>query len=135
MDNYLINLSEALDVCSAYCPDDDGTCSKAGEDLRDMLDELESLQTYKQEQDWIKCSDRMPEVGQKVLVAWKRTVFTGTNHETTTKHMTTAVYDKCKDTEADKYGQLCWIHPWDGEPIYSPISHWMPMPDFPVWEE
>ena len=26
----LIRLEDALSVCSAYCPDDDGSCSKAG---------------------------------------------------------------------------------------------------------
>ena len=44
MDEF-IKLKDALAVCSAYCLDDDGTCSKAGNDLRDMLDELESLPT------------------------------------------------------------------------------------------
>jgi hypothetical protein len=41
----LIRLEDALSVCSAYCPDDDGSCSKAGHDLREMLDELEALPT------------------------------------------------------------------------------------------
>lgn len=41
----LIKLEDALAVCSAYCPDDDGSCSKAGHDLREMLDDLESLPT------------------------------------------------------------------------------------------
>lgn len=40
-----IKLEDAISICSAYCPDDDGTCSKAGNDLRDMLDEIESLPT------------------------------------------------------------------------------------------
>ena len=41
----LIKLEDALAICSAYCPDDDGTCSKAGHDLREMLDDLECLPT------------------------------------------------------------------------------------------
>ena len=39
----LINLKDVLTICSAYCPDDDGSCSKAGHDLREMLDEIEEL--------------------------------------------------------------------------------------------
>lgn len=39
----LINLKDVLIICSAYCPDDDGSCSKAGHDLREMLDEIEGL--------------------------------------------------------------------------------------------
>lgn len=41
----LIRLEDALSVCSAYCPDDYGSCSKSGHDLREMLDELEALPT------------------------------------------------------------------------------------------
>ena len=41
----LINLEDVLAICSHYCPDDDGTCSKAGSDLREMLDEIEALPT------------------------------------------------------------------------------------------
>ena len=26
-----------------YCPDDDGTCSKSGDDLRNLLDDIENL--------------------------------------------------------------------------------------------
>ena len=54
----LIRLEDALSVCSAYCPDDDDSCSKAGHDLREMLDQLEALplirSTYKRHGHWIK---------------------------------------------------------------------------------
>jgi len=39
----LVKLEDVLTICSAYCPDDDGSCSKAGHDLREMLDEIEAL--------------------------------------------------------------------------------------------
>lgn len=39
----LINKQAALDIAMSYCPDDDGCCSKAGHDLREMLDEIEAL--------------------------------------------------------------------------------------------
>lgn len=39
----LIDADKVLDIVAAYCPDDDGSCSKAGIDLREMLDEIEAL--------------------------------------------------------------------------------------------
>lgn len=39
----LIDANKVLDIVMAYCPDDDGSCSKAGVDLREMLDEIEAL--------------------------------------------------------------------------------------------
>ena len=42
MDEY-ISLQAVLDIASQYCPDDDGSCSKADVDLREMLDEIEAL--------------------------------------------------------------------------------------------
>lgn len=40
-----VELKSVLNIISQYCPDDDGTCSKANEDLRNMLDEIEGLET------------------------------------------------------------------------------------------
>ena len=42
MDKY-VSLQAVLDIASQYCPDDDGSCSKADVDLREMLDEIEAL--------------------------------------------------------------------------------------------
>lgn len=39
----LIDADKVLNIVAAYCPDDDGSCSKAGIDLREMLDEIEAL--------------------------------------------------------------------------------------------
>ena len=39
----LIDRQAALDVILPYCPDDDGTCSKSGDDLRNLLDDIENL--------------------------------------------------------------------------------------------
>lgn len=41
----LIERQEALEIAMSYCPDDDGSCSKAGHDIREMLDEIEALPT------------------------------------------------------------------------------------------
>ena len=38
-----ISRGAVLDIASQYCPDDDGNCSKADVDLREMLDEIEAL--------------------------------------------------------------------------------------------
>lgn len=39
----LIDAQAAIELAMQYCPDDDGTCSKADEDIRNLLDELENL--------------------------------------------------------------------------------------------
>ena len=38
-----ISRQAVLDIAFKYCPDDDGVCSEAGSDLRNMLDEIENL--------------------------------------------------------------------------------------------
>lgn len=43
MNDDLISRQQALDIAFKYCPDDDGTCSEAGSDMRNMLDEIEAL--------------------------------------------------------------------------------------------
>lgn len=45
----LIDRQEALEIAMSYCPDDDGCCSKAGYDIREMLDEIEALPTIEPE--------------------------------------------------------------------------------------
>ena len=39
----IIYRQDAIELAMQYCPDDDGTCSKADEDIRNLLDELEDL--------------------------------------------------------------------------------------------
>ena len=41
----LISRKAAVEILMKYCPDDDGSCSRAGVDLREMLDEIENLPT------------------------------------------------------------------------------------------
>ena len=38
-----ISRGAAIEIAMRYCPDDDGSCSDAGTDLREMLDELEAI--------------------------------------------------------------------------------------------
>jgi hypothetical protein len=42
MDEF-IKKSKAIELVMQYCPDDDGSCSKAGNDLRELLDEIEAI--------------------------------------------------------------------------------------------
>ena len=51
----LISRQAALDIAFKYCPDDDGTCSEARSDLRNMLDEIEALPPA--EPEIIRCKD------------------------------------------------------------------------------
>ncbi len=43
----------AIELAMQYCPDDDGTCSKADEDIRNLLDELEDLPPAQPRGKWI----------------------------------------------------------------------------------
>ena len=49
-----ISRQAAIELAMQYCPDDDGTCSKADEDIRNLLDELEELPPVQPEQSDIK---------------------------------------------------------------------------------
>ena len=54
MDEY-ISRGAVLDIAMQYCPDDDGSCSKADADPREMLDEIEALpaaDVQPQESEW-----------------------------------------------------------------------------------
>ncbi len=55
-----ISRQAALDVILPYCPDDDGTCSKSGDDLRNLLDDIENLppaQPEREKGEWILVTD------------------------------------------------------------------------------
>lgn len=57
----LVDKQAVLEIISSYCPDDDGSCSKAGHDLREMLDEIEALPAIEQEVQygqWIDSTSR-----------------------------------------------------------------------------
>lgn len=43
MTNDLISREAVLEILMRYCPDDDGSCSKADVDPRETLDEIENL--------------------------------------------------------------------------------------------
>lgn len=41
--NDAISRQAAVELAAQYCPDDDGSCSKADRDIRELLDDLENL--------------------------------------------------------------------------------------------
>lgn len=53
----LIRRWDAIDIATQYCPDDDGSCSKADRDIRELLDDLENLPSAEPERKngkWIR---------------------------------------------------------------------------------
>ena len=53
--NDCISRQAVLDIAFKYCPDDDGLCSEAGSDLRNMLDEIENLPPAQPERTCVNC--------------------------------------------------------------------------------
>ena len=49
MKSELIYKQAAVELAMSYCHDDDGTCSKSGDDIRNLLDDLENLQPAPEE--------------------------------------------------------------------------------------
>lgn len=64
----LIDKQSVVDIAMCYCPDDDGSCSKADADIRELLDEIENLQAVNR---WISVEDALPEDRQRVLICSK----------------------------------------------------------------
>lgn len=50
-----IERQDAIDAVMQYCPDDDGSCSKANRDIRELLDDIENLPSAQLEPRWIPC--------------------------------------------------------------------------------
>lgn len=70
MDEY-IRKEDVLDIASQYCTDDDGSCSKADVDSREMLDEIEALPAADLQpvDRWINCKDKMPDTPEQGMDA------------------------------------------------------------------
>ena len=66
-----ISRAAAIDIAMQYCPDDDGSCTKAGVDTREMLDELEDMPSAQPE--WIPCSESLPKEDGQYLITEKGT--------------------------------------------------------------
>lgn len=62
-----ISRQAAIEIAMQYCPDDDGVCSKADRDPREMLDELEALPSAERQRRWTSCDQQLPENEDPVL--------------------------------------------------------------------
>lgn len=50
-----VSRQAAIDAVMQYCPDDDGSCSKADRDIRELLDDIENLPSA--QPDIVRCKD------------------------------------------------------------------------------
>ena len=107
----LIDNQCAVELAMCYCSDDDGSCSKADADIRELLDEIENLPVVDSANLWIPCDKRMPEKNTEVLAyspSWGRIVVA----------IWTGEY---------------WLEQWkDDDFDESEFSHWLPLPDMPI---
>ena len=110
MTEYL-SREDILDIASQYCTDDDGSCSKADVDLREMLDEIEALPAADVQpvNQWISCKDRMPEDNDRVLILAKNESVYIAKHRVF-GHFVVSFEYWLDDTE---------------------VTHWMPLPEPP----
>ena len=119
----LISRQDAIELAIQYCPDDDGTCSKADEDIRNLLDELEDLPSAQPEQRWIPCSERLPEEKDSGILK-------KLGIEKKSKDVLATV-----EVKGERMTATAWTHDgtWDWKmkhafPDYKIIA-WMPMPE------
>lgn len=121
MEEY-VSLQAVLDIASQYCPDDDGSCSKADVDLREMLDEIEALPSADVQpvDRWISVDDRLPNIGERVFVYIPRP----------DNHYNIEIAYISEGNDDYPY----WVL-GDKSQFYSTrfhyISHWMPLPEPP----
>ena len=52
-----ISRQAAIDAVMQYCPDDDGSCSKADRDIRELLDDIENLPSAQPDDRLAKIAD------------------------------------------------------------------------------
>ena len=73
--NDLISREAALEILMRYCPDDDGSCTKADVDPREMLDEIENLPAVDAKPvahaKWHLCRMNVPKGHGQMYSAWR----------------------------------------------------------------
>ena len=75
---------------------------------------------------WTNVTDKLPERGGAVLIAYLKPFFGIMTYE-----QTVAYYDSPNDyTDGDGKGWLLWYGP-KGSSIHY-VTHWMPLPDVPI---
>ena len=59
----LVDKQSVVELVMCYCPDDDGGCSKADTDVRDLLDEIENLpDLVYMEVEWFDIKKKRPDM-------------------------------------------------------------------------
>lgn len=113
----LIDKQSVVDIAMCYCPDDDGSCSKADADIRELLDEIENLQAVNR---WIPCSERLPGRFDSVLLA----ILSKNGYGEPAYYVT--IGGMKNGTEFESYtGDICECEK---------VTHWMPLPEPPEKE-
>ena len=113
-----VSLRAVLDIVMQYCPDDDGGCTKADRDIRDMLDEIEGISaTDVQPVDrWISVKDRLPNDRERVIV----------------HTVEGSVLEMKFDKRRESWGRLDIDGmEWFGKSF---VTHWQPLPEPPKEE-
>ena len=101
----LIDKQSVVEIAMCYCPDDDGICSKADADIRELLDDIENLPVVNI---LIPCSEQMMPDGAKVLV-----LLSNGEYFVMTRH---------GNTMSDGLRHLNDLQS---------VTHWMPLPEKP----
>lgn len=125
MDEY-ISKENILNIVSRYCPDDDGSCSKADVDLREMLDEIEALPIadIPPVDRWISVKNRLPETNNL-----------GIAHILVYDKMEGVVKADFLDESAHyRYGSNIFIISNTSTQLYK-VTHWQPLPEPPKDKE
>ena len=121
MDEY-ISRGDVLDIASQYCPDDDGSCSKADVDLREMLDEIEALPAADAQSvgGWISVDDKLPENNKLVLCYARSTTGEGNSY-----FLGAIVHGEFWFLKVNDIGHVsCPVLHWE-------VTHWQPLPEPP----
>lgn len=108
-----ISRQAVIDAILPYCPDDDGTCSKSGDDLRNLLDDIENLPSAQQ---WIPVTERFPE---KYIGQWLCCTSDG--------DIMVLPYDTPGDGTKE-----CVFYQWDDDGYFYQtfdVVAWMPLPE------
>lgn len=112
----LIDKKSVVEIAMCYCPDDDGTCSKADADIRDLLDDIENLPVVNI---LIPCSEHLPNKDGQYLV-YSNFGFEILEYDVELREFGST------DTYKDELGYN--ITEWYSA---NTVTHWTPLPEKP----
>lgn len=112
----LIDKQSVVEIAMCYCPDDDGICSKADTDIRELLDDIENLPVVNI---LIPCSEQLPDKDGNYLVL-QRDRFEILEYRTELKQFGYTY----EDEDEPGYPYTEWTEMQN-------VTHWMPLPNKP----